>query len=119
MFNRRAAETFTRASELHFCELFLLAALPLLSARHHGLQEAGLFAHLNHSLTISQKKSQEGINSRLALVLKSGKVSLGYKQTLKSIRNGKGTYFSLRGVSSAFWDLLLVRIFSGKLSVRL
>eukprot|EP01126_Amoeba_proteus_P039829 TRINITY_DN421_c0_g1_i1.p1 TRINITY_DN421_c0_g1~~TRINITY_DN421_c0_g1_i1.p1 ORF type:complete len:112 (+),score=16.75 TRINITY_DN421_c0_g1_i1:145-480(+) len=36
-----------------------------------------------------QKKTQESINSRLALVLKSGKVHLGYKQTLKSIRNGK------------------------------
>lgn len=40
-----------------------------------------------------QKKQQEGINSRLALVLKSGKVSLGYKQTLKSVRDGKGNLF--------------------------
>lgn len=37
-----------------------------------------------------QKKSQEGINSRLALVMKSGKYSLGYKSTLKSLRAGKG-----------------------------
>jgi large subunit ribosomal protein L30e len=29
------------------------------------------------------------INTRLALVIKSGKVNLGYKSTLKSIRNGK------------------------------
>jgi large subunit ribosomal protein L30e len=35
------------------------------------------------------KKSMENINSRLQLVMKSGKVSLGYKQTLKTLRNGK------------------------------
>lgn len=31
----------------------------------------------------------ESINSRLALVMKSGKYVLGYKQTLKSLRQGK------------------------------
>lgn len=36
------------------------------------------------------KKSIESINSRLALVMKSGKFTLGYKSTLKTIRNGKG-----------------------------
>jgi large subunit ribosomal protein L30e len=36
-----------------------------------------------------QKKSVESINSRLALVMKSGKVLLGYKQAVKSLRNGK------------------------------
>lgn len=36
------------------------------------------------------KKSQENINSRLALAIKSGKYFLGYKSTLKSIRQGKG-----------------------------
>eukprot|EP00127_Corallochytrium_limacisporum_P003720 Clim_evm52s152 gene=Clim_evmTU52s152 len=35
------------------------------------------------------KKNVEGINSRLALVMKSGKVTLGWKSTLKAIRNGK------------------------------
>jgi large subunit ribosomal protein L30e len=30
------------------------------------------------------KKSHEGINSRLALVMKSGKYTLGYKSVLKS-----------------------------------
>lgn len=29
------------------------------------------------------------MNSKLALVMRSGKVLLGYKQTLKAIRNGK------------------------------
>ena len=32
------------------------------------------------------KKSNESINSRLALVMKSGKYFLGYKQTLKTLR---------------------------------
>merc|ERR1711976_1138356 len=36
-----------------------------------------------------QKKTQESINSRLALVMKSGKALLGYKQTLKTLRQGK------------------------------
>ena len=36
-----------------------------------------------------QKKAQESINSRLALVMKSGKYVLGYKQTLKTLRSGK------------------------------
>ncbi|KAI0241761.1 ribosomal protein L30 [Massospora cicadina] len=35
------------------------------------------------------KKSSESINSRLALVVKSGKYHLGYKSTLKSIHEGK------------------------------
>mmetsp|Transcript_46592 Transcript_46592/g.88967 ORF Transcript_46592/g.88967 Transcript_46592/m.88967 type:complete len:112 (-) Transcript_46592:380-715(-) len=35
------------------------------------------------------KKSQESINNRLALVMKSGKYTLGYKTTLKSLRGGK------------------------------
>lgn len=32
------------------------------------------------------KKAMESINSRLALVMKSGKYSFGYKQTLKALR---------------------------------
>ncbi|AAF17698.1 F28K19.15 [Arabidopsis thaliana] len=36
------------------------------------------------------KKSHEGINSRLALVMKSGKYTLGYKSVLKSLRGSKG-----------------------------
>merc|ERR1712021_91794 len=36
-----------------------------------------------------KSKAQESINSRLQLVIKSGKYSLGYKSTLKTLRNGK------------------------------
>ncbi|EFB12945.1 hypothetical protein PANDA_007248, partial [Ailuropoda melanoleuca] len=39
--------------------------------------------------TKKTKKSLELINSRLQLVMKSGKYVLGYKQTLKMIRHGK------------------------------
>lgn len=37
-----------------------------------------------------QKKAIESINSRLQLVMKSGKASLGYKETLKTLRGNKG-----------------------------
>jgi len=43
----------------------------------------------NTMVSKKQKKAQEGINSRLALVMKSGKYSLGYKSTLKTLRAGK------------------------------
>ncbi|KAL2744181.1 60S ribosomal protein L30 [Vespula maculifrons] len=36
-----------------------------------------------------QKKDKDSINNTLALVMKSGKYVLGYKQTLKSLRQGK------------------------------
>mmetsp|Transcript_28300 Transcript_28300/g.67005 ORF Transcript_28300/g.67005 Transcript_28300/m.67005 type:complete len:124 (+) Transcript_28300:66-437(+) len=35
------------------------------------------------------KRAMESINSRLALVMKSGKYTLGYKTTLKTLRQGK------------------------------
>ncbi|XP_058222467.1 large ribosomal subunit protein eL30 isoform X3 [Rhododendron vialii] len=36
------------------------------------------------------KKTHESINNRLALVMKSGKFTLGYKTVLKTLRNSKG-----------------------------
>jgi large subunit ribosomal protein L30e len=36
-----------------------------------------------------QKKAQESINARLQLVVKSGKYTLGYKSSLKTLRSGK------------------------------
>lgn len=44
-------------------------------------------------------KSTESISSRLALVVKSGKYSLGYKSALKHMRNGKGEHLCLRLIS--------------------
>jgi hypothetical protein len=48
-------------------------------------------------------KTTESIPSRLALVVKSGKYTLGYKSALKQMRNGKGEHtfraaFHLRGL---------------------
>ncbi len=43
----------------------------------------------------------ESINSRLALVMKSGKAALGYKSTLKALRNDKGKLFSVEVFSEA------------------
>ena len=37
----------------------------------------------------SNKNAKEGINNRLQIVMRSGKYSLGYKTTLKSLRSGK------------------------------
>ena len=40
-------------------------------------------------LGVPQKRSQESINARLALVMKSGKYTLGTKTCLKCLRSGK------------------------------
>ncbi|KAJ3576469.1 hypothetical protein NP233_g408 [Leucocoprinus birnbaumii] len=42
-------------------------------------------------------KSTESIAARLALVVKSGKYSLGYKSALKSMRNGKAKLVLIAG----------------------
>lgn len=39
--------------------------------------------------TKSKKSSQDNINSKLQLVIKSGKVSLGLQNSLKNMRSGK------------------------------
>ena len=39
--------------------------------------------------TKSKKSTQDNINSKLQLVIKSGKVSLGMKSTLKNLRQGR------------------------------
>ncbi|KAF2746932.1 cytosolic large ribosomal subunit protein L30 [Sporormia fimetaria CBS 119925] len=44
-----------------------------------------------------KNKTQDSINSRLALVMKSGKVTLGYKSTLKSLRSGKAKLVIIAG----------------------
>ncbi|RMZ82044.1 hypothetical protein DV737_g2145, partial [Chaetothyriales sp. CBS 132003] len=43
------------------------------------------------------KKTADSINSRLALVMKSGKVTLGYKSTLKTLRSGKAKLVIIAG----------------------
>ncbi|QPH05698.1 60S ribosomal protein L30 [Epichloe festucae Fl1] len=43
------------------------------------------------------KKDANSINSKLALVMKSGKVTLGYRSTLKSLRSGKAKLIIIAG----------------------
>ncbi|KAI8897307.1 putative RPL30-60S large subunit ribosomal protein L30.e [Globomyces pollinis-pini] len=43
------------------------------------------------------KKSAETINTRLSLVMKSGKSTLGYKSALKTLRNGKSKLVIISG----------------------
>ncbi|BGP56464.1 60S ribosomal protein L30 [Rhodotorula sphaerocarpa] len=43
------------------------------------------------------KKSADNINARLALVIKSGKYTLGYKETLKNMRSGKSKLVLISG----------------------
>ena len=38
---------------------------------------------------MGKKEAQENINNKLALTIKSGKIALGTKTTLKQLRNGK------------------------------
>merc|ERR1712014_367322 len=50
--------------------------------------------------TMAPKKSSRtanSLNSKLALVMKSGKVTLGYKSTLKSLRSGKTKLIIIAG----------------------
>merc|ERR1712146_256788 len=51
------------------------------------------FSSTSTTEMVAAKKGKKGgvesINARLALVMKSGKVLLGYKSTLKSLRQGK------------------------------
>lgn len=62
----------------------------------------------------SQKKTQENINNKLALVMKSGKYTLGYKTVLKSLRSSKGLlyiFFILRATdlfSSCIFGVFVV-----------
>lgn len=55
---------------------------------------------------VKSKKNAESINSRLQLVTKSGKYTLGYKTTLKTVRQGKGkslfiiSFFCLGGTGA-------------------
>ena len=53
------------------------------------------------------KNKQEGINSQLAIVMKSGKTSLGYKSVLNAIRNGKSKAIILSNNLPILWKSLL------------
>lgn len=61
--------------------------------------------NVNFVYFIFQKKALESTNARLALVMKSGKFCLGYKQTLKSLRQGKAKLIIIaNNTPSLRWD---------------
>ncbi|EDW90355.2 60S ribosomal protein L30 [Drosophila yakuba] len=66
----------------HF-RLFFLFLFAIVSRR------SALTQTINMVAVKKQKKALESTNARLALVMKSGKYCLGYKQTLKTLRQGK------------------------------
>ena len=53
------------------------------------LKKARTNAHVRMAPKQSSKKAAEGINARLAIVTRSGRYTLGYKQCLKSLRKGQ------------------------------
>ncbi|KAJ5087776.1 60S ribosomal protein [Penicillium herquei] len=46
---------------------------------------------------VKNKKAGETISSRLALVMKSGKVTMGSKSTMKTLRSGKAKLILIAG----------------------
>ena len=59
-----------------------------------------------------QKKSMESINSRLQLVMKSGKYVLGYKQSQKMIRQGKAKLVILANNCPALRYMRIINAFT-------
>ncbi|KAA6387541.1 MAG: putative ribosomal protein rpl30 [Streblomastix strix] len=43
---------------------------------------------MSTSAQLKQKRQQEGVNSKIALMIKSGKYVLGYRETLQTLRRG-------------------------------
>merc|ERR1711931_264859 len=54
-----------------------------------GYNVKAFAVHITKMAPQKKSKAIENINSRLALVMKSGKYVLGYKQALKTLRQGK------------------------------
>merc|ERR550514_1599033 len=55
----------------------------------------------------SQAKQQEGMRNVLGVIMRSGKVSLGYKSTLKSVRKGKAKIIFISSNCPTIWKTQL------------
>ncbi|CEQ41534.1 SPOSA6832_03253, partial [Sporobolomyces salmonicolor] len=78
----------------------LVGPLPTSSARAHAVRAPASLVSSFWRTDGGQKKvkkSADNINARLALVIKSGKYSLGYKSTLKAMRSGKSKLVLISG----------------------
>nr|CAD1839942.1 unnamed protein product [Ananas comosus var. bracteatus] len=53
------------------------------------------------------KKSNEGVNNKLALVMKGGKYTLGYKTVLKSLRTNKAKLVIIADNCPPLWRSLM------------
>ncbi|KAL0808061.1 hypothetical protein Bca101_100553 [Brassica carinata] len=85
MLNTREYKTLPKLRSTPFGRrCFLLSSLSISSPPHRSKTKRTMVT------AKKTKKSHEGINSRLALVMKSGKYTLGYKSVLKSLRGSKG-----------------------------
>lgn len=62
----------------------------------------------------AQKKTHESINNRLALVMKSGKFTLGYKTVLRSLRTSKGSFLLCKMALICFFFFWFCCIFPFK-----
>ena len=89
---RRQAAPTQRQTIAAFCFLLsdptLLAPLTI-AVLYASADTAAAMPPAATEIKKPKKAGMESINAKLALVMKSGKVLLGYKSTLKSLRMGK------------------------------
>merc|ERR1711976_107786 len=74
----------------------------------HPIFESDFDCLTDKSRTMVSKKSKKdgsSINSRLALVIKSGKYNLGYRETIKQLRQGKAKLVLLANNTPQLHDL--------------
>ena len=64
----------------------------LIDIRHRHRQPSTIATAMAPTKKSKATKSTESISARLALVVKSGKYTLGYKSALKQMRSGKGEH---------------------------
>ncbi|GAA5880829.1 hypothetical protein JCM3774_000491 [Rhodotorula dairenensis] len=80
-----------------FAVRFLLTLSVTFVSPVHPLVQHPPLAPLAPAAQKKVKKSADNINARLALVIKSGKYTLGYKSTLKAMRSGKSKLVLISG----------------------
>merc|ERR1711865_1010561 len=69
--------------------VFAVSAPQPAPSPENGIYREGTHTSLKMVSNKKSKKMNESMNSRITLVMKSGKYTLGYKTVLKSLRSGK------------------------------
>lgn len=99
----RSAHYATHLAALNqklFCEHSLFQENLQLTTEPLPTTSPGANAASEADFTMAPKKAKKdanSINSKLALVMKSGKVTLGFRSTLKSLRSGKAKLVIIAG----------------------